>query len=209
MKLLSIQLARSLWFVDLAELNPRGKNVFVDFIPMLIEEFEFKQFPKEGEDFKDGMKFTSGTFTNSLGDDLQVGLTIFSDGFAADAYTSTKACDEFLEQAISLLSQMGYFFERSMVQRKSYLSQVVVRCTGKLASLNPKLEAFAKQITESVGGAAFDFAGLEFWPDQTQVYKPANFSFQRKTGDPSSSDRFWSQAPLPTDRHLELLGELE
>jgi hypothetical protein len=52
-------------------------------------------------------------------------------------------------------------------------------------------------------------AAIELWPDQAQALKPANFSFQRKIGEPSSSDRYWSQAAVPTDRHLELLEELE
>jgi hypothetical protein len=35
--------------MDIVEVNPRGKNVFVDLIPALIETYGFKQFPKEGK----------------------------------------------------------------------------------------------------------------------------------------------------------------
>lgn len=210
MKLLSVPLARSLWFFDTAELNPRGKNIFVDLIPSLIETYEFKQFPKEGEDFKDGMKFASGTFTNSASDDLQVAMAIYGDGIAADTYSSTKDSDEFLEQAAKVLLDLRYAYDPSMVRRKSYFSQVVVRCAHQLASLNPKLEAFAKKISEAGGGeTAFGCGALEFWPDQTRSNKPANFSIQKRAGDAFSDDRYWSQAGLSTEKHVALLGELE
>jgi hypothetical protein len=210
MKLLSVPLARSLWFLDTAEINPRGTNIFTDLIPALIEAYEFKQFPKEGEDFKDGMKFGLGTFTNSAENEVQVGLAIYGDGLAADTYSTTKDSDEFLEQVGKLLINVGYTFDPSMVRRKSYLSQVVVRCERQLSALNPKLEAFAKRIADAGGGkTTFDCAVLEFWPDQTRSNKPANFSFQNRAGDAFDDDRYWSQAALPTEKHIELLQELE
>jgi len=196
--------------MDVTQLNPRGRNIFVDLIPALIETFKFKQFPKEGDDFKDGMKLGLGTFRNSAGDDLHVGLTIYSDGMAADTYSSTKDAEEFLEQGLRLVLDLKYAYDSSVVQRKGYLSQVVVRCPRQLASLNPKLEAFAKRISEA-GGATTTFgcSVLEFWPDQTKSVKPANFSFQKRTGDQYSDNQYWSQAGLPTDKHLDLLEELE
>jgi hypothetical protein len=78
-----------------------------------------------------------------------------------------------------------------------------------LSALNPRLAEFASRVSSAVGGTVFDVAAIELWPDQAQALKPANFSFQRKIGEPSNSDRYWSQAALPTDRHLELLEELE
>jgi hypothetical protein len=71
------------------------------------------------------------------------------------------------------------------------------------------LAEFANRLSSAVGGTVFDMAAIELWPDQAHALKPANFSFQRKIGEPSNSDRYWSQAALPTDRHLELLEELE
>jgi hypothetical protein len=196
--------------MDMAETNPRGTNIFVDLVPALIQTYNFMRFPKEGEDFKEGMKFTLGKFTNSAGADVHVGLTVYSDGLGADTYSSTKDSDEFLGQAVKLLVDLGYAYHPSMVRRLGYLSQVVVRCAKGVESLNPKLEAFAKRISEAGGGeTAFGCAALEFWPDQTRSIKPANFSFQKRSGDPFGDDRYWSQAGLPTDKHIELLAEFE
>jgi hypothetical protein len=96
-----------------------------------------------------------------------------------------------------------------MIRRKAYVSQVTVRCSKPLGALNAKLGDFANRVSVAVGGPVFELSGVEFWPDQTLAAKPASFSFQRKVGDPNGHDRYWSQAAVPTDKHLELLEEFE
>ena len=210
MKLLSVQLARSVLVFDTAEINTRGKNIFTDLVPKLVASYHFKNVPQEGGDFSKGIVLGSGTFTNSKHDPLQVGLTIWSDGIAADSTSSTNDADEFLESATGVLPGLGYRFDAGMVRRKTYHSQIIVQCRKSLSALNPQLDGFSKKLKEATGQQIdFGFAALEFWPDQTQIFKPVNFSFQRKTGDPFTGDRYWSQAGLPTDKHLELLDQLE
>ena len=136
-------------------------------------------------------------------------LTIFKDFIAADTWSSTKDSEEFLESVLGGLSKLGFAYESEIVRRKAYVSQVHVKCSRPLSALNPRLAEFANRLSSAVGGTVFDMAAIELWPDQAQALKPANFSFQRKIGEPPSSDRYWSQAALPTDRHLELLEELE
>jgi len=208
-RLQSVQLARTTWLMEVAETNPHGRNIFVDFIPALVNEYQFKTSPQEGGDFKEGMKFTLGTFTKSKGDIIQVGLTIWSDGVAADTYSSTDDSEEFLQDIARLLAELGYRYEPTMVRRKVFISQIFVQCTKRLKTLNPQLEAFAKKISSSAFDIPFEAAAIEFWPDQTRTFKPANFSFQKRTGDAADEDRYWSQAPLSTSKHLELLQELE
>ena len=210
MKLLSVQLARTTWLLDVAEINPRGKNIFVDLIPALTTEFDFKAFPREGDDLKEGMKLTQGTFTNSKDDTLHVALTIWNDGMVADTFSSTTDSDEFLAQVAKLLPELGYAYEPAMVRRQAHLSQIFIRCAKRLAGLTPKLQDFSKKVSEaSEGGAFYDCSAIEFWPDQTQTIKRANFSFQKRAGDALDDDRYWSQAGVHTKKHLELLEELE
>lgn len=95
------------------------------------------------------------------------------------------------------------------MRRKIYVSQLNVKCKGDLNSLNPALAEFANQLSAASNGTSFGVAAVEFWPDQTKAIKPVNFSFQRKIGEPLDSDRYWSQAPLSTDKHIELLERLE
>jgi hypothetical protein len=141
---------------------------------------------------------------------IAVRLTIYSDGIAADTFSSTTDSEEFLTAALENLPEIGFAYDPAMVRRRAYLSQLNVMCSKPLSALNPKLNDFGARLSSSIeGNLEFAFAGIEFWPDQTKVFKPSTFSFQRRIGDPFSDSRYWSQAPVPTGRHLELLQELE
>lgn len=215
MKLLSVPLARVVWSMNIDEINPRGKNVHLDLVPRLVDLFSFETYPRQGEDFsKEGMKFTGGTFKNASGDSLMVGFTVWTDGISVDTFSSTMACEEFMETVKELLPTLGYECDPGMVKRKAYNSQLYVSMSKQLTMLDPRLNEFANRITSLVGNATgnqanFGLSAIEFWPDQTQNYKPANFSLQKRTGDPLSGNRYWSQAPLPTDKHLQILEEFE
>ncbi len=210
MRLQSIQLARTTWLMDVGETNPDGRNIFVDLVPALVSEYHFKTVPQEGGDFKEGMKFTPGTFVNSSGNSVQVAFVIYSDGVAADTYSTTDDAEEFLSLVANLLLELGYHYDPSMIRRRVYLSQVFVRSTKSLAALNPRLAAFAQRISETTGlGLPYTPSGLEFWSDQSKVFKPAPFTFQKRAGDDPTEDRYWSQAPLTTKDHISLLAELE
>jgi hypothetical protein len=177
--------------------------------PSLLENYKFKTGPKQGDDLSEGMKFMLGEWVREDGTVLVLNLTIFKDGIAADTWSSTKDSEEFLETALGGLSKLGFAYDPEIVRRKVYVSQVNVKCSRPLSALNPRLAEFASRVSSAVGGTVFEMAAIELWPDQAHAVKPANFSFQRKIGEPSNSDRYWSQAALPTDRHLDLLEELE
>jgi len=195
--------------MDTNELNPGGKDMFTHLFPSLLEDYKFKTYPKQGDDLSEGMKFTLGEWIKKDGTVLALNLTIFKDGIAADTWSSTKDSEEFLETALGGLSELGFAYDPEIVRRKAYVSQVNVKCSRPLSALNPRLADFASHLSSAVGGTVFDMAAIELWPDQAHALKPATFSFQRKIGEPSNSDRYWSQAALPTDRHLEVLEELE
>jgi hypothetical protein len=107
-----------------------------------------------------------------------------------------------------MLPDLGFAYDTSMIRRKGYLSQLHVKSSVDLGVLNPKLTEIASKLS-LISHIPFSVAAVELWPDQTQSNKPANFSLQRKIGEPPSSDRYWSQAGMPTDKHLQLLEEIE
>ncbi len=209
MKLISVGLARSLWFLDLTELNPGGKDIFTEVIPALVDSYKFQVYPQPGGDFKDGMKFSNGVFVNHKGDTLSIGVTAYTDGVAVDTFSSTKDSDECIAEIMELLPEVGFAFEPAMIKRKAYLSQLIVRCSKDLNALNPKFVEFSQRLSAAHNGMAFGVCSLEFWPDPTHPTRPASFSFQKKAGEPLSGDRYWSQAGMSTEEHLKLLNELE
>ena len=209
MKLLSVGLARAFWFLDVNELNPGGRDLFSHLFPSLVQEYKFKSYPTPNQGFADGMKFTGGEFEKEDGTVIALNVTIYNNGISADTFSSTNDSEEFLQRALLVLPQLGFAFENEMVRRKDYNSQVTVKFGSRLKHLDKKLAEFAKVLSSASGGTEFDVSGIEFWPDQTLLNKPVNFSFQRKSGDPADSDRYWSQAGVPTNTHLKLLEKLE
>jgi hypothetical protein len=209
MKLLSVGLARVVWVLDVNELNPGGKDIFAHLLPSLVEDYKFKTHPTPSDDLSQGIKLTRGEFIKEDGTVIALNLTIFTDCIVADTFSSTTDSEDFLRTASADLPELGFAFDPEMIRRKAYLSQVTVKCSKPLHALHPKLVEFAGHISSAVGEAEFRLSAIEFWPDQTQTVKAANFSFQQKLGEPPNSDRYWSQAALPTAKHLELLDELE
>jgi len=209
MKLLSVGLARAFWFMDVNELNPHGQDLFTHLFPSFVGDYKFKTYPAPGQDFKDGMKFIGGEFVKDDGTVIGLNVTVYTNGISADTFSSTKDSEDFLKEALDELPQIGFAFDEEMVQRREYNSQVTVKFSGRLEYLNPRLLEFANILSSVSGGIKFDTSAIELWPDQTILNKPVNFSFQRKSGDPSDSDRYWSQAGVPTDVHLKLLQQLE
>lgn len=209
MKLLSVSLARVVWFLDTNELNPGGKDMFTHLIPALCDDYKFKGYPTRADDLSKGMRFTLGEFVKNDDTALAVNATIFSDSVTAETFSSTQDSEDFLDNVMNELPDLGFYYDPEMISRKTYVSQVVVRCTKRIASLNPALAEFARHVSSAVGEGDFETAAIELWPDQSRAFKPSSFSFQRKTGEPSNSNRYWSQAALQTDKHLELLEELE
>jgi hypothetical protein len=207
MKLISVQLARSTWLADINEFNPRGLNMFADLVPHLVESYKFKTVPQETDDFSKGMKFGRGEYVTESGEPLMVELTLYNDGVVADTNSSTTASDEFLEDIAKSLPSLGLSFDSEMIRRRLYISQVFVKSVVDMDAAFAKLKAFSARLSDLVG-SPYDFSAFELWPNPNQVVKPANFSFQRRQGD-IAGDRYWSQAALKTDKHIELLRELE
>lgn len=194
--------------MDTPELNPKGHSFFADLVPSLIADYKFKEFPEDGGDFSQGMKFVNGVYVTGSNDPLLVSLTLYKDCVVADTNASSAASDEFLCKVLESLPKLGLSYSSDMVQRKVYLSQLFVRSSINLGNISDKINAFAAELSQAVGEGDFRCAAFELWPRTQGPFKLANFSFQRKIGD-ASGERYWSQAALRTRNHIEILEKLE
>ncbi len=213
MKLLSINLARSIWLVSTLDLNPRGIRLDRILYPFLIDTYKFRKYPSslESVDPNKGEIFEDGEFLIENDHSIAVNLTIHNYGIVVDTRSSTHNSDNFLEDVFSRFSEI---FKpptfQSIVKEKLYFSQVYVSTDKSIELLNPKLKQISKYLSQNVGkDKNFQTGGISFWPDQTAKVNPGAFSFERVVGVPFSEHRYYSAAPLPTDKHLELLDKLE
>jgi hypothetical protein len=218
MKLVSVDVARTTWLFPLTELNPRGLSFTKAFLG-LAERYDFKKFPRHTGDFDPeakGLIFNEGTFKSRDGRDIVVKLTIFTDGILADSWSSTSDSEDFLKDGMQWLkTEHGFSIPADRKVKTLYLSQLTVTTDKKIASLNPKLQAFADSIASKLedrweDNTGFSVSGISFGPnDPTTPSAPANFRFEVKAGTATAEKRYFAFAPVPTDVHLQLLEKLE
>ena len=216
MKLIAVMNARSLWWINLIDLNPLGRSLYPALIPAIRDTYRFAKYPKSlGEiDERAGIKFEDGEFTGQSGIPLMVNLTIYHEGLIVDTRSNTKDSDAIVEQGLTWLSRdFGLTYKPEMVRKKGYVSELHVYSDRHLEALNPGLEALASKLksllTVSRGTVPFAPIGVTIGPDPEAEEQPASFRFERVLGAPWSENRYYSIAPVPTDVHLDLLNEFE
>lgn len=213
MKLLSINLARTIWLAPILDFNPKGLRLDIILFPFLIETYKFKQYPSltKTEDLSKGIVFGDGEFAVNSNHIVVVNLTIYNDGLVADTRSSTEHSEAFLNDALSKFSEISRIPPfQSIIREKLYVSEVYVSTDKSLEFINPKLKQISKYLSQNVEkDKTFQVGGISFWPDQTAKLNPRPFSFERTLNTPFSENRYFSVAALPTEKHLELLDKLE
>jgi hypothetical protein len=218
MKLLSVKQARSIWLVNIGDLNPRGLSLF-GLITPIVNKYKFKIYPTKPDELigknVTEIKFNGGSFQKNNKHIISVNLTIFNDGLVVDTRSSTTDSDAFLSDFLNYISkEFGLTPYREVLRSKIYVSEVWVQTDKLLNTLNPKLDIFAKRITSLIAGdsrvpIAYETSGIIFWTDPVVTNPPTPFRFERVVDRPFAENRYYSAAPLQTEVHLEILDELE
>jgi hypothetical protein len=215
MKILFVGLARAIWLFELGELNPTGKSL-QPVIEGIGRKYQFAKIPQNITDLGDpkGLTFTAGTFINSKGVPILVTLKIFNDGFVVDTMSSTDDSTAFLVDLNAWLKQ-EFEIQIPSHARKAFLSQIDFHCEASMSHLDPSLDQFAKRIESLVKPADgrvrhFELSALNFWTEDVNVPgAPPIVKFERKISAPFSANHYFSQAPIETDDHKQLLIEFE
>jgi hypothetical protein len=213
-ELLAVRTARTIVYATPEEINPRGKAVYPGLTQALVERYGFMAYPQGLGDYDEekGVAFGMGQW-NDIAIDR---LTLFNNGMVVDTRSSTADSEKIITDGLEWVSKtFGLIFRPDMIERRQYLSELVIRCNKPLDGLNPKLAQFASKITEVVGGIIqqpikFETSALSLGLDTLKtklVLSP--FRIERLIDVPFSENKFYSGAPLPTDIHLGLLEEFE
>jgi hypothetical protein len=217
MKLLYVATAKAMWIFDLNLLNPKGLSLH-GVIDSLKEKYKFSKAPAHPLDVNEekALAFQLGTFINSQNQPISITFKVFNNGFAADSLSSTRDSDEFLREISAwLVKDYGFLIPPEDKLQKAYLSQLDVQCDVPLVALNPKLEAFAQTVSAASKAAdgkprKFEIGAVNLWPeDINQPLAPAVFRYERRWGVPFANNQYFSQAPMETHKHLEVLEDLE
>jgi hypothetical protein len=215
-QLLNVITARSIWLLNIDELNPQGKSVQSEFLEWLRDSYHFTKFPASMDDLGDnkGLIFQNGEFQVREEFFISVDLTIFLDGLVADSRSSTRDTDRFIEDALQqAVREFGFTYSAHTIRQKSYLSELNVRCDKKLESLHYGLTTLANRISQLIPepkNLPFQASSIGVWPvfEASKNVSPP-FQFERRVNTPFSENRYYSRAPLHTDDHLLVLNEFD
>lgn len=215
MEVLGIVLARSLQIL-------RAPSGTVGYLPDLVQQlkarYAFLDAPKDRDlipsDPPRGAEFRHGRlklFDRTIVIDK---FTIFNDGLVADSSSSTDDMDLFLNDLAD--------WARNEIPKalptgpRYYVSQIEVKLNQHLDSFAPRFWQVGQEITERLATYQIDAPRYEV----TAVYlnfdqmgkpnpQPGAFSIDRRLNRPFSESTWFSQAPLKTNDHIDLLRRLD
>lgn len=214
MELSAVLLARVVYFVESADLNPRGAAFYPDIVTALVGRYKFQIYPQKPEDFNEqkGVTFSQG----KLGDRVIEKVVIFNSGVTLETTSSTDDSEDLLKEALTWsAANLKLQYKPEMIKRKGYVSNITFFSEAPILALNPVIGTIAKKLSETVSGCmklpyAFHPAGVYINIDSTVQPTPVQlFSIERRLSIPYSDDKYFSAAPVATDTHIELIKEFE
>jgi hypothetical protein len=214
MKRSAVVLARCLAFVETYDLSPDGRVFFPDLVKALVSRYEFQKFPKDFSEFDEtkGIDFLEGR----LGSEVIWRLTIYNNGIMIDTRSNTSISKEIIEEALSWAKEtFGLRYDPSMIKRFGYVSQLTFYSDVILDRLSPALRRLSQRVTSAVSeihNEKIEYQTTQIWIQHDQLMRKsplAGFYISPRVETLLSEHKYFSEAPLTTDLHWELLEEFE
>lgn len=208
-----ILLARVLAYINIADVLPG--TVFVpDFFDALIERYRFQQYAKKREDIdiKKGIEFADGL----AGKVAIERFVIWENILVLETRISTEASKETLESMLAWATEKFELrYQAGDIKRFAYISDIGFESDASLLIVDPVLKWLSDQT--SVALSHIWQESVEYLPISLKIgHDPvlrhlgiAPFSIERRAAERFSDNMYFSEAPLPTTLHLDLLAEFE
>jgi hypothetical protein len=211
----AIILARVLGYIETFDLAPRGKVFYPDFIHAVVERYKFQKFPKTFEETSEekGIVFEEGKAGNVV---IQK-FTIFQTLLAIETRSGTNDSKRILEEMLLWgAAKFGLNYTPNSIKRFAYISDLTFHSEVPLlnAACQPLIDLAAKT---SIALSEIWQEPVQFHPANLAVghdplarrYGIAPFTITHRAEAKYSENKYFSEAPLPTDMHIELLQEFE
>jgi hypothetical protein len=212
-RLSAVILARTLAFIEIYDLNPKGKLFLPDFIKAMAERYKFETLPKPEERQEKGLIFQEG----KIGNKVIVKLTIFDALIVLETRSNTSDSKQLIEEMLLwAAAKFDLTYSPGSIKRFAYVSDVSFYSdVPLLGAASPPLIELAAKTGEAL---------TEIWQEPVQYYPAsvavahdpmarkngiAPFTITYRAESRFSENKYFSEAPLPTDMHLQFLEEYE
>lgn len=214
MKITAVVVARVLGYLETADLNKSGRVWLPHVINGLVNRFGFQKWPQKLEEMDEtkGVEFLGGMWD---GTPVQK-LTIFNNGFVLETQVSTAESERILDATLEWATeQFGLSYSPGDMKRKRYVSDVTFTSDVPLLDAYVPARNLSAAVSEHVSrilDKPIPYYGIRMDIDieRNPLSMPiAPFSIQRRADTPMPDNKYFAEAPLPTDVHIKLLEQFE
>jgi hypothetical protein len=213
-QLAAVLLARVLGFIETYDLIPQGKLFLPEVVPQIVERYKFQKFPQTIEqlDESKGIEFIGG----KTGDKVIEKFVIWNTLIVVETRSSTSDSKKILEEMLAWgAERLGLNYKPGMIKRFGYVSDVSFYSDVPILDVSTTLTKLAVKTSKVLS---------EIWQEPVQYeplnlvvghdpaarkYPIASFTITRRAEARFSENKYYSEAPLPTNVHLEMLQEFE
>jgi hypothetical protein len=214
MRLSAVILARVLGYVETFDLSPRGRVFLPELIPEIVKRYNFQKFPKAIEEMDDakGIEFHEGKF----GDKTIQKFVIWNTLLVVETRSSTDDSKRILEEMLIWgAEKFGLNYKPGTIKRFAYVSDISFHSELPFLDVSPAVVSLAQKTSKALS---------EIWQEPVH-YQALNvsvghdpmsrkngiapFSITRRAESRFTDNKYFSEAPLPTDVHIAFLEEFE
>ena len=213
MELTAILLSRVLGFFETVDLSPRGSLFFPEVVKGLVQQCTFQKFPRTFEEWSstDAAEFLAGKWDETVIDKL----IVYNNGLLVETRAGTTESKRILEEILAWArDKFGIVYGPNTIREWAYVDGLIFRSDVPLLTTGP-IERLANVVTTEISKiigheTVYQPVGVTLGHDQLlRKYARALFTIQRRVEIPLSDNKYYSEAPLPTETHLAILEQYE
>lgn len=143
-------------------------------------------------------------------------LQIYAAGILVTTRTSTKDTDAIVDEVIEWAASHFDIVYEDIRSGRAHMSQIDFRFERPLSELLPHFSGIGPRISEELEGffefkPPYELTGIQFYFDKSKypAFAPPVLKIDRRDGIPFDQNVYWSEAPLTTDHHINVLTEFE
>jgi hypothetical protein len=210
----AVILARVLGFIEIADLLTGSKTSASELVRRLVERYGFVKFPKTIEelDATKGIEFIGG----AVGDVPITKFVIWDTLLILETRINTDISKRLLEDLLAWGAQeLGINYKSGAIKRFGYISDVTFFSDAPILDVNPAVRSLAAKCGEELSRIWME--PVKYEPFTVRVghdpssrkYPIAPFMIEHRAETRFPENKYFSEAPLPTDLHWKLLEEFE
>ncbi len=210
----AILLARVLGFIEIADLISGGKISVGELVRKIAEQYGFEKFPRTFEeiDLGKGIEFHEGGSEKGA---IRK-FIIYDTLLVLETRINTSTSKSILEEMLTWgAKELGLNYKPNSIKRYAYISDVTFYSEVPIIDLPPAAMKVSARISKELTDiwqqpVKYEPLNFNIGHDSTGRKNPiAPFTIARRSETRFSENKYFSEAPLPTETHLEILEQYE